>query len=360
MMKSLRESNKMHPASRERNLPLDSAGRFAGAGVCDHAMERGSGKERRGGLGRNPGAVRLLAGVFLGVLVALSACQSGPVEKGVAARVNGKPISIKTLEYVQALRLSSPSMVPEETLAGLKAEYGEALATLVVEELVSQELARRGLEISEAQVRNVETTLRSGYQGNAFENMLAEEGLDLAIWRERLRARLALDVFSARVLRPLVAIGPEEIQQYYRAHIQEFSQPVTLKFLKVESVNADALKAALEEAQKSKDPADLLMVFDDVSLQAQASPEDVLPRAWREALKNLKPGQTGAVTRGGLGFQAFILLERSEARVEGLVQVYPIVEKRLLEVRLAQEFASWLAQAVKKATLEISPAISSQ
>ena len=249
-------------------------------------------------------------------------------------------------------------MIPHETLAGLQAEYGEALATLIVEELVGQELARRGIEITEAEIKNAETALRSGYQGKAFENMLAEEGLDLAIWRERLRARLLLDAFTARVLRPRFTIGPDEAQQYYRAHLQEFSQPVTLKFLKVESVNADALKAALEEAKKAKDPADLLMVFDDVSLQTQASPEDVLPRAWRDALKGLKPGQVGPIARGGIGYQAFILLEKSEARVEGPVQVYPLVEKRLLEARLAQEFSSWLSQAAATSRLEISPALS--
>ncbi len=344
--KSKSEDRKMPPAARGRSLPLDPAMGFASC----------AGGFRRSGA-RGVGRV-FLAGMLIALALALGACSQEPVEKGVAAKVNGKPISVKTLEYVQALRLSSPSMIPGETLAGLQAEYGEALATLIVEELVSQELARRGIEITEAEIKNAETSLRSGYQGNAFENMLAEEGLDLALWRERLRARLVLDAFTARVLRPRVTISPEEAQQYYRAHLQEFSQPVTLKFLKVESINADALKAALEEAKKAKDPADLLMVFDDVSLQTQASPEDVLPRSWRDALKGLKPGQVGPITRGGIGYQAFILLERSEARVEGPVQVYALVEKRLLEARLAQEFSSWLSHTAASSRLEISPALS--
>ena len=96
----------------------------------------------------------------------------------------------------------------------------------------------------------------------------------------------------------------------------------------------------------------MLTVFDDISAQVRVSPAEALPRAWFEALKNLTPGQAGPVSQGGIGFQAFMLLERSAARVEGLVQVYPLVEKRIAEEKLFGEFAGWLTQALAASLVE--------
>jgi len=279
------------------------------------------------------------------------------MEPGVVALVNGKPVSLKMLEFVHGLKLYAQPVGEGEELKRLKAEYGQALAVLVVESLVAQELGRRGLEPGEADLRRAETALRDGYPGNAFEDILAEEGVDPELWRERLRARLEMDALIAQVLRPRLVITPIEVQAYYKEHAREFTQPATVKFLRVESKNAESLKKALDAAAKAKDPVDLLRVFDDVSMQTQAGTAESLPRKWREALSPLKPGQAGPVTQGGAGFQALVLLERAEPRVEGVAQVYPLVEKRLAEIKLAAEFSGWLEQALSGAVLQISPAL---
>ncbi|MFZ5425879.1 MAG: peptidyl-prolyl cis-trans isomerase [Thermodesulfobacteriota bacterium] len=287
----------------------------------------------------------------------LAACDQEPKERGVAARVNGKAISVKLLEFSHGLKLSAPPITSGDVLAVLKAEYGQALAGLIAEELVAQELARRGLEVTEAELRQAGTAVREGYPGKAFEEMLSEEGVDQELWLARLRARLALDKFTARVLRPRVSINSEEVQRYYKEHAQEFAQPESVKFIRVESKTPEALNRALEEAGKTKDPANLLSVFDDVSMQTQASPEEALPREWRTLLRGLAPGQASQPAKGGLGHQAFILLERAPAKVEGLVQVYPLVEKRLIEDKLSREFTAWLTQALNTSVIEISPGL---
>lgn len=295
----------------------------------------------------------------LALLLALSlaACQGEPLEKGLAAKVNGRPIPLRTLEFAQGVIISAPTMDPAEPLAKLRTRYGETLAGLIVEELVAQELQKRGLEVTEAELKNAETAVRSGYPGRTFEDTLSEEGVDLDVWRERLRSRVALDKFSSMVLRPRIAIAPWEVRQYYKSHAQEFVQPARVKFMKVESRTADALRKALDAASQARDPADLLSVFDDVSIETQALPEDALPAKAREILKGLQPGQAGPVSQGGAGYWAFILQERSEAKVEGLVQVYPVVEKRLSEAKMAQEMSAWLLQALNSSVIEISPGL---
>jgi len=304
-----------------------------------------------------PGRLRrCLCAVFCAAFL-LPACHADPKDQGVAARVNGRPITVRSVEFVRGLSLYSPPMKAEDALAHLKSEYGGALASLIVEELVQQELARLGMEVSDADLVTAETAARAGYAGNAFEEALAEEGIDLASWRDRLRGRLALDALAQRVLRPRVTLSPEEIQNYYKLTSKEFVQPARVKFLRVESKSQEILRSALEAASKANDPAGVLGVFDEVHVQAQAMDEETLPAQWRNALGKLKPGEACAPFQGGLGWQALILLERGEARTAGLAQVYAIVEKRLAEAKLEKEFTLWLAQAVTASSIEINPAL---
>jgi len=287
----------------------------------------------------------------------LAACQDDPLERGVAAKVNGRPIELKILEYAQGLKISTSSAVPGEAMARLREEYGETLAGLIVEELVFQELAKRGIEVGEADLKKAETAVRSGYPGRTFEDTLQEEGLDLDVWRERLRARVALDMFMARVLRPRVPIASWEVQQYYKEHSQEFVQPARVRFVKVESKTAESLRKALDAAKAAPDPAGMLTVFEDVVMGIQALSGDAITPKVRDALKGLQPGQVSPVAQGGMGFQAYMLLERTESRVDGLVQVYPLVEKRLLEVTLAREFSLWLTSSLDSSVIEINPGL---
>lgn len=300
--------------------------------------------------------MKRVAAVVLAAALA-AACQGPPPERGVAAKVNGRPIPTSHLDFAHGLRSSAQPAMGANVLEDLKSEFGQALAGLVVEELVFQELSRRGLEVTAAELKNAETAARAGYPGDSFERMLAEEGVDPAIWRERLRARTAMDKFIAWVIRPRISITPQEVQAYFRDNSGEFSHPAGVRYLRAESRSAEALGKALAEARKASSPVDVLSVFDDVSVHVQASPEEALPRAWREALGSLAPGQAGPVGKGGLGFQAFILIERTPARTEGLVQAYPLVEKRLMEAKLEKEFSAWLNQAVNTSVIEVIPAL---
>jgi len=294
---------------------------------------------------------------LLCLLVMLAACNADPPERGLAARVNGHPITLRSLEFVHDLKHFEAPPDPGNPWASLRAEYGEALASLIVSELVDQELERRGLEVNEAECTKAELTTRADYPGNTFETMLANEGIDLQMWRERLKARLTMDKFASLVLRPTVRVSFPEAQAYFKEHAKEFTQPAMLKFLRVESKTKEALTKALEAAGTAKNPADLLSVFAVAINQAMASAEERLPAAWRQALKGLAPGQSSQVLAGGQGFQAFFLEERTEPRAEGAVQAYPLVEKRLAEAKLEKVFAAWLAETLTKADILVNPGL---
>lgn len=302
---------------------------------------------------------RWRAGVALlaAVLAVLAGCGRAGLEPGVAAKVNGAPIAVADLARGHDLGHYGAELGSGQAGAKLREEYGEVLAGLVVQKLVVQELARRGLDVNEAELLQAEMAVRASYPGRAFEDTLADEGLDMAFWRRRLKAGLAREKFVARVLRPAVSVSAEEVQDYFKANAREFAQPSMVRFLVLEAANRDSLTKALAQSRQAAAPEDLLTVFDDVSVQTLASPEEKLSAPWRQLLTGLAPGQASRIVQGGPGFQALLLLERNEPRAEGAVQAYPLVEKRLVEKKLDAAFARWLDDVLAKAVIEVNPAL---
>jgi hypothetical protein len=71
-------------------------------------------------------------------------------------------------------------------------------------------------------------------------------------------------------------------------------------------------------------------------------------------LTGLKPGQASDVLTDRFGFEALVLLERSEAKVLPPAQAYPLVEEALLERKLKSAFEAWLSGALAKADIQVS------
>ena len=89
----------------------------------------------------------------------------------------------------------------------LRAEYGAVLADMIVDSLAGQELSRRHLGVTDAELAKAEAVVRADYPGDAFGRMLLEEHIALERWREALRDRLTVEKFAREVLGPHVEQG---------------------------------------------------------------------------------------------------------------------------------------------------------
>ena len=138
-------------------------------------------------------------------------------QTGVIATVNGRPITLHRLEALHDIDGDADLLAHAPSLELLQQQYGDALAALIVHELVAQELEKRKLSITDEAVRAEEAAIRADYPPGEFEVMLQENAIDLDAWRERVRARLAVQLFQKSVLRPRFSVSPEEIRAEYAA-----------------------------------------------------------------------------------------------------------------------------------------------
>lgn len=301
--------------------------------------------------------LRTVCALLLTCVVGLVACAENDTEYGVVARVNGDPIHHHDLQYDHELT-QSVSGVPTSSVEVLREEYGRILSTLIVQRLVMQDLTERGLAVTDDELRQAEEAVRADYPDDeAFRDVLEEEFVDLAKWRDQLRARLSMEKFNDFVLRPRVSITSEEAEAYYRENLAEYYLPERFDFYIVRAPSKELLDRALELLRGGSAPEDIEVGLRQVMVRRTRMREDRLPAEWREALAGLSRGQASQVVVDREGFSRFYLVQLLPARVLSPTQAYHMVEKVLIEEKLRREFEAWLQHELAGATIEVNTSI---
>lgn len=293
---------------------------------------------------------------LLGLLVALWGCtRSSNDDIGVVARVNGKPISLDLLEFQYDILHFNALSGELPSVSALREAYGEVLGQLIAQELVAQELATRGQEVSDEELEQAEATVRGDYPEEVFEQMLVEEFLDLKMWRKQLRYVCGVEKFQRLVLRPSIHLNYLEVEAYYREHLAAFQLPERVRVLVVRAPERSEVEKMLGQYRQQKNVATLAGAFPGAQVREVVVSRDLLTPAWADALHGTEAGAgQGAILPSRAGFEGLLLLERLGAETLNIEQAYPQVEAALLEERLQQAFDAWLGKALDASVVRVS------
>ncbi|MBA4356843.1 MAG: parvulin peptidyl-prolyl isomerase [Desulfovibrio sp.] len=294
----------------------------------------------------------LLALVFLTLLVGCG--RKAQDDVGVVAKVNGRPIRLEMLEFQYDLQHFDALSGSLPTVGALREAYGQILGGLIALELVSQELEKRGQEVSDEELAQAEARVRADYPDDAFEQMLADEFIDLAMWRKHLRYACGVEKFQRLVLRPQIHLDYREVEAYYREHVAEFRLPERLRLLVVHGPGRETVDKALALYRQQKTVQAVAAAFPGIQAREVTVPGALLTTSWAEALHSAQPGGAGVVVSGRGVFEGLLLLERLVAQTLDVTQAYPQVEAALVEQRLQQAFEAWLGKAVDASVILVS------
>nr|WP_320169694.1 SurA N-terminal domain-containing protein [Maridesulfovibrio sp.] len=291
--------------------------------------------------------------VLLVTAAMLAGCQNKNEDPGVVARVNGRPVYLSQLDYKYDLKHDgSEGYVP--SVSQVRSEYGQMLGDLIVQELVSQELEKRGMPVSQAELKAAEDEVRSDYPDDSFEQILIEEYIDINAWRSQLKYQLAMEKFYREILRPEIKIDYKEAEDYYRTHISEFYQPAGCRFVMVKGLSGDLVLKGSELYRQGVSPAEISEKLRQVSVREVWIRDGQIPSAWKNFVDKLEPGEASQIISQGNEVLCLILKEKKPATLLTPLQAYPKVEKVLLEKKLKSRFEKWLDSELAAARIEIS------
>lgn len=294
----------------------------------------------------------LLAALCLAALA--GGCARDSEEPGVVARVNGRPITLAQLEFMSDMMQMQQLADFNPSLEQLREDHGLALADLIVQQLVAQELEKRGLDVTDEELLQAEEAVRADYPEGTFEEVLIEEYIDIEAWRGQLKARLSMEKFHNLVLRPRVRLDYQEAEKFYRDNIQDFYLPPRISVVLISGPSQDLVRKATEAYRAGEEPEEIAARLNQVSVRLVKLREDRLPAAWKEALKGKDKEGLSPVWTDKNVVNRIIVLEEVPGRLLDPSQAYPLVETVLVERKLAEEFNSWLEQAMASATIRVS------
>lgn len=297
-----------------------------------------------------------IACIVLISTILLSACKEDTLPEGAVATVNGVPIMLRQVEAEHDVTTMSWFSSRAPSVEYLKAQYGDALFHIIVQELLSQSLERADQSVTDAEVAEREKLIRADYPDDEFEKALIEDYLDLEVWRTMLRYTLTQDKFQRTLLRPSISITAEEVRAHYDENMASFAIPARAHFIVISSSE----KALVEEARQS-----LLQQATTSQISLPSSPArfvqelrlepERMPQAWATALEKLEPGQLSPVLEVENDYQCLMLIENMAAAQLGLARAYPLIERILIEEKLGAAFVTWLEKEMNAADIKVSP-----
>ncbi|MCT4627482.1 peptidylprolyl isomerase [Halodesulfovibrio sp.] len=297
--------------------------------------------------------------LILTLLFLVAGCSQHPEEKGVVARVNGKPIYLKELESRYDLNNIGwvSGIIP--SVESMSEEYGNVLSELIVYKLVGDALEAEGLSVSAEEVEKEEAAIRADYPDDLFERTLTEEYIDIEVWRLFLKRHLEMKLFFNDVLRPKISLTYQEAEQYYKDNLSEFYIPERVHVLLIRSNDRKAVlrsSVLLEKAEDWKKVVETLP--SDVVVRELKLKKNRLPHQWASALQQLKPKTSSNISTTAYGYEQLVLLSVLPEKLLGPSQAYAVIERVLIDQKMNSAFMDWLEKQVTSAQIKVTPLLS--
>jgi peptidyl-prolyl cis-trans isomerase SurA len=258
--------------------------------------------------------VKLLSLVaLLSTFVAVGCSSDSTASEDVAARVNGKEITVAELEKQLNSRLSSseqPQPSPEE-LDVLKFQL---LGQMINDRILLEMAAGSNLSATEAEVDTKFTELKSQYTEEQFNEMLKQQKMTVDDLKDEMRRTLTLEKLVTKEITSKIEVSDAEIQDFYEKNKESFNLPEGYHLAHIMVTPAQDGRNTNAKRDDAKTEGEALVKVNRLLRDIQGGMDfGVTARDWSEDADSAPNG-------GDLGFRALSDLASIHQRLADAVQ----------------------------------------
>lgn len=285
-------------------------------------------------------------------------------DESILARVNGEPISLEEVEKLYDMRnvhLNSPAPDVER----VQKEYAEILYNRIIQVLISQELKKRNAAVSQEEVTAYENKIKRSYgellEQQRFEDYLAEYGIDYKEWLKQLKAQVENDALHA-LLQKEISLTTEETIQYAEKIKEQQNMFTKIKFYKLIG-SQELLYKIQQDRTFSKDAVsekgfsgkDFIHYYEEKGAVVYKAlfDSDSLPDEYKSVLVSMGEHTFSAVQHDGETNYVLYLEQLENPKQDDAVDLYLLAEERLVQEKLPEVYADWLAKAIKNSDITV-------
>jgi peptidyl-prolyl cis-trans isomerase SurA len=296
----------------------------------------------------------------LAFLSATVSATSAETLNRIVATIDGDPITQIELDRYAEVAKKRPG--GDQLVVDQKALLDE----LVLEKIIQKQVEILGLKATDQQIDNYIESIRS--RNNLTEDQLREvlqqQGMTWDQYRTQVRADIERANLINREIRTKVNVSPEEVERYYKAHLDEYgaSGKVTARLISllVPAGAGDADKAAIrakaEEVQKlAADGGNFAKLAKEYS-QGPAAEEggdigevdpNEMQAEFAKAAKGLAPGQVSPLIVNAQGFHILKIEKSSGETHRPLSEVSEEIKEKLYKEAMETRYDRWLNQDLR-------------
>lgn len=308
----------------------------------------------------------IIKSILINCLAALTVVVSVPptlraeVVNRIVATIDGEPITQIELERYAEVVKRRPG---GDQMAG---DQKAMLDELVLDKIINKQVEALGLKASDQQIDNYIESIRS--RNNLSEEQLTEalkqQGMSWDQYRVQVRADIERANLINREIRAKVNVSPEEIERYYKAHLDEYGVSSKLHArlisLLVPSGTSDAEKAEIrakaEEvhtlAADGKDFAKLAKEYSQGPAAAEGGDIGEVDPAemqseFAKAVAALKPGEVSPLIATAAGFHILKIEPSTGETHRPLSEVSEEIKEKLYKEAMETRYDRWLNQDLR-------------
>ncbi|MDR2769574.1 MAG: peptidyl-prolyl cis-trans isomerase [Puniceicoccales bacterium] len=263
----------------------------------------------------------------------------------IVARVGDEIITQQDLDN-QMYQLSYQSQDEEKIRAF-------CLNHLIEQALLLQDFNTRKGNVVTSQLDNqMNAVVQNNFQGNyrAFMSYLKDKEQSFVGFRNDLKRSIIIHAMRQQTLKNVFNISPQAVIDYYRVHLSDFTQPVSIlleqKCFKVDSLLSGGAMKKIdyyhEGLKKGKSVAALADELDEFNLShTWYTTSELAPCLVEKAFLLPVGGYSEIIEHNNLYF-ILHLLDKRNAHVQPLVEVQSVIEECLLKAMNERAFQQWI------------------
>ncbi|MFQ5353967.1 MAG: SurA N-terminal domain-containing protein [Thermodesulfobacteriota bacterium] len=281
----------------------------------------------------------------------------------IVAVINDEVITLSELKATVALEKSAFKDTAE---AGAGVSKKKILNALIKEKLIKQASDKVGIEVSDEEIENAVKAVQeqNGFNRKELMMALAASGLTYDEYRDRLREQIRSSKFMDMRFRSRIHIKPDEVDNYYRQHLDKFYGPPSYRISLIFIDGEDERRAAkrlyqVENGMKDKvDFAALARLYsDDESAASGGDLGFVKAGEFNEfmesAIQKLSLNDVSPPIRRPEGIYFIKFMEYHAGEPAPLEKVRAIIYQRLFERTYTEMVETWFEDEKELASIDI-------
>lgn len=287
-------------------------------------------------------------------------------EGNILASVNGEIITLEEVETLYDMRnvhLNSPAPDVER----VEYEYARILYNRIKQIFISQELKKRNVQVSEAEVKALENVIKESYadvlsETLTFEKYLEENGIDYGQWIKQIYSQIENDKLQALLLEEITLSSEETLQYAEKIKAQKQKEFEHIRFFMIKG-KPELLEEIRKDTEFSKENLgenafsriDFVNYFEEKGAMVFQSlfDSESLPEQYKKVLVNMEENTFSDILTDDDSSYILYLVEKKSSEEDDAVDLYLIAEEQLLQEKLPKAFDQWIAEAIARSDIFI-------